>query len=246
LTRILLVRHGESEFNNTHRFAGHVDIGLTETGRRQVERLHDRLAGEKIDAVYCSDLRRARITAEIVTAGRDMKITECPELREISYGDIEGLTFTEIQQKYPVLADQIHRSDLTMAFPGGESFTDFVRRVESFKKRLVNHTDSESVLVAAHGGPLRTLLLSLLGLSQECWWQLRIDNASLSILDIYPPLDTNLKAVDNIAKMPQRVILSLFNEISFLTETPKYKPPPLSSLQQQAEVSETEQHNKSE
>ena len=219
MTRIFLVRHGESEYNNTRRFAGHVDIGLTETGRHQVERLHDRLAGEKIDAVYCSDLRRARITAEIVTAGRDLKITECPELREISYGDIEGLTFSEIQQKYPVLADQIHRSDLTMAFPGGETFTDFIRRVESFKERLANHADSESVLVAAHGGPLRTLLLSLLGISQECWWQLRIDNASLSILDIYPSLDTNLKAVDNTARLPQRVILSLMNETSYLNGT---------------------------
>jgi alpha-ribazole phosphatase len=216
LTRIFLVRHGESEFNNTRRFAGHVDIGLTETGLHQVEKLRDRLAGEKIDTVYCSDLKRARITAEIVTAGRDLKITECPELREISYGDIEGLTFTEIQQRYPVLADQIHRSDLTMAFPGGESFTDFVRRVESFKKRLANHADSESVLVAAHGGPLRTLMLSLLGLSQECWWQLRIDNASLSILDIYPPMDSDLKTINISNNAARRVILSLFNETSFL------------------------------
>jgi alpha-ribazole phosphatase len=219
LTRVFLVRHGESEFNNTRRFAGHVDIGLTETGLHQVEKLRDRLAGEKIDTVYSSDLKRARITAETVISGRDLRITECPELREISYGEVEGLTFTEIRDKYPVLADQIHRSDLSLAFPGGESFPDFIRRVESFKTRLFNHADSESVLVVAHGGPLRTLLLSLMGISQECWWQLRIDNASLSILDIYLPIDSDLKTVINSTNDSKRVILSLFNETAYLNVT---------------------------
>jgi alpha-ribazole phosphatase len=211
MTRLLLTRHGESEFNNTHRFAGIVDIGLTETGKHQAERLRDRLAGEKIDAVYTSNLKRARITAEIIISERDLSITECPELSEISYGEIEGLTFAEIRQRHPTLADQIRRSDLNMEFPGGEKFLDFIKRVESFKERLVKHSDSESVLIVAHGGPLRTLLCSLLGISQESWWQLRIDNASLSIVDTYP-LESNVKPepTDKTKGLPRRVILSLF------------------------------------
>jgi broad specificity phosphatase PhoE/GNAT superfamily N-acetyltransferase len=240
MTKLLLARHGESEFNNTHRFAGIVDIGLTDTGRRQAERLRDRLAGEKIDAVYTSNLKRARTTAEIVISGRDIIITECPELSEISYGEIEGLTFTEIRQRYPTLADQIRRSDLNLEFPGGEKFTDFIKRVESFKERLVKHNDSESVLIVAHGGPLRTLLCSLLGISQESWWQLRIDNASLSIVDTYP-IESNVKAEpnDNTKGIPRRVILSLFNETSYLVEKPEYRPPPLSILRQQSEKMNT-------
>lgn len=243
MTRLLLARHGESEFNNTHRFAGFVDIGLTETGRRQAERLRDRLADEKIDVVYTSNLKRARTTAEIVISGRNLNITECPELSEISYGDIEGLTFPEIQQKYPILAGQIRRSDLAMEFPGGEKFLDFIKRVESFKTRLDKHGDPKSVLIVAHGGPLRTLLLSLLGIDQNSWWQLRIDNASLSIVDMYPATESGQKTqshtTNNTEKAPPRVILSLFNETSYLSETTKYRPPPVSVLQQQSVEADT-------
>lgn len=221
MTRLLLVRHGETEYNNTHRFAGQVNISMNEKGLRQIELLRYRLTEEKIDAVYSSDLQRARITAETIIAGRNLKVTECPELREISYGDIEGMTYWDIKQKYPVLADQIHTSDMAMAFPGGESFPEFIRRVESFKGKLAGHGEKETVLIAAHGGPLRTLMLSLLGMNQECWWQLRIDNASLSIIETYPPLDVALKT--SVKNAEQRVILNLFNETSFLSAKQRSK-----------------------
>ena len=222
MTRLLLVRHGESEYNSARRFAGHVDIGLTEGGLRQVERLRERLSGEKIDAVYCSDLRRAQLTAERLIEGRGLSITTCPELREISYGEIEGLAFSEIQQKYPELAKQIRNFDLEMAFPGGETFMEFVRRVETFKERLANHAESDSVLVVAHGGPLRALLCSLLGIGQTCWWQLRVDNASLSIVETFPSrADSNSAqpAVDGAKdSRPRRAILGLLNETHYLKE----------------------------
>jgi broad specificity phosphatase PhoE len=185
MTRILLVRHGESEYNSSRRFAGHVDIDLTEMGCRQVERLHERLAEEKIDVIYCSDLLRARRTAEIATRGRDIPMTICPELREISYGEVEGLAFTEIKSRFPDLAKQLSTSELELAFPGGETFTQLVDRVVTFKERLAGHGQSETVLVVAHGGPLRALLCSMLSLSQSCWWQLSVDNASLSIIQTY-------------------------------------------------------------
>jgi len=202
LTKLLLVRHGESEYNSAQRFAGHIDIGLTEKGRRQAEKLRYRLAGEKIDAVYCSDLKRARMTAEAAIQGRHLVITTCPELREINYGEVDGLPFAEIQRLHPELAKKIRDSDLGMAFPGGESFLEFVDRVDSFTQRLSKHSPSETVLVVAHGGPLRTLLCSLLALGQTCWWQFRIDNASLTIVDTYE----------------KRAILSQLNETSYLKD----------------------------
>jgi alpha-ribazole phosphatase len=185
MTRILLVRHGESEYNSARRFAGHVDIDLTETGCRQVERLRDRLSQEKIDAVYHSDLLRARRTAEIALQGRGIPMTICPELREISYGEVEGLSFAEIKSRFPELAKQLSTSELELAFPGGETFTQFVDRVVTFKDRLARHGQSETVLVVAHGGPLRALLCSMLCISQSSWWQLSVDNASLSIIQTY-------------------------------------------------------------
>jgi alpha-ribazole phosphatase len=218
LTKLLLTRHGESKFNNTHQFAGQVDVGLTENGYRQVAKLRERLAGEKIDAVYSSNLERARTTAEIVISGHNLEITECPELQEISYGEIEGLTYADIQQRFPKLANQIHHFDPAMAFPGGESFLGFIKRVETFKERLTKHGEKETILIVAHGGPLRTLILSLLGIDQSVWWQLRLDNASLSIIDIYPPMEPLPKVEGTPAQASQRVILSLFNETSFLID----------------------------
>ena len=98
MARLLLVRHGISEFNNTRRFAGYSDVEMTAAGYRQVERLRDRLKDEKIDLVYSSDLRRALVTAEIILAGRKVDIVACPELREVNYGACEGLTFDEISR----------------------------------------------------------------------------------------------------------------------------------------------------
>jgi len=239
LTRLLLARHGESKFNNTHQFAGQVDVMLTDNGRPQSEKLCHRLAGEKIDAVYTSTLSRARITAEIVIAGRSLEITECPELQEISYGDIEGLTYAEIQQRFPKLASQIHHFDPEMEFPGGESFLGFIKRVESFKERLAKHGETEPVRIVAHGGPLRTLILSLLGIDQSVWWQLRLDNASLSIIDIYPPMEALPEAAGKPAQSSPRVILSLFNETDFLTDQPKYRAPPFALLYEQANKTTT-------
>jgi alpha-ribazole phosphatase len=185
MTKMLLVRHGESEYNVARRFAGFVDIGLTEAGCRQAGRLRDRLAADKIDAVYASDLQRARRTAEIIIEGRPLPITACPELREISYGDVEGLEFAEIKTRYPDLAKQLSTSELDLAFPGGETFTAFVDRVVTFKERLTGHAASDTVLVVAHGGPLRALLCAMLGISQSCWWQLSIDNASLTVIETH-------------------------------------------------------------
>ena len=96
MSRLLLVRHGITEFNSTRRFAGYSDVEMSADGYRQVERLRDRLVGEKIDAVYSSDLKRALVTARVIFSGHNGDIVPCPELREVNYGSAEGLTFQEI------------------------------------------------------------------------------------------------------------------------------------------------------
>jgi len=202
LSRLLLVRHGITEFNSTRRLAGYWDGGLTAEGLRQIEKLRDRLAKEKIDAVYCSDLKRAVVTAEIISSGHDVEITSCPELREINYGDAEGLTFEEIGHRYPELAEAITSLSLELNFPGGESFREFIARTSKFLDRLNKHTEEQTILIVSHGGPLRVLVCELLGIDQSHWRQFRFDNASLSIVETYP----------------QRVILSLFNDTSHLKD----------------------------
>ena len=202
MPRLLLVRHGITEFNSTRRFAGHSDVEMSPDGYRQVEKLRDRLANEKIDAVYSSDLKRALVTAEVISPGRKMEIVTCPELREVNYGQAEGLTFPEIGRRYPELAELITNFNLRLEFPGGESFAGFIARTIKFLNRLEKHEPSETILIVSHSGPLRTLVCHLLGIDQDHWRQIRLDNASLSIVETYP----------------QRVIISLLNDISHLRD----------------------------
>lgn len=200
MARLLLVRHGITEYNSTRRFAGYTDVGLSEEGNIQVEKLRDYLVGDRIDAVYSSDLKRAMVTAQTVSDGHNVDIISCPELREVNYGYIEGLTFQEIGQRYPRVAEMVINFNLKLSFPGGESFTGFIERTVKFLDRLDTHGESETVLVVSHSGPLRTLLCQLLGIEHDSWWQFRFDNASLSIVDTYP----------------RGAILTRLNEISFL------------------------------
>jgi len=184
LSRLLLVRHGFVGLKE-ERFLGRTDIPLSEEGIKQAEQLRDRLALEKIDAVYTSTLRRARQTAKIIAAGHKVKITPCEELCECDFGDIEGLTFEEIKQKYPALAEELVQRK-TGSFPGGETIEQLNKRIKTFLKRLKKHKSGETLLIVAHGGPLRLIICNLLGLGIKHWVQIRIDRASLSIVETYP------------------------------------------------------------
>jgi len=200
LSRLLLVRHGITEFNSARRFAGHSDIELSDMGYRQVERLRDRLADEQIDAVYSSDLKRALVTAQVVSSGHNLDIVTCPELRELNYGEAEGLTFDEIGELYPEVAESVTSFSPQLSFPDGESLGEFIERVTKFLDRLDRHTPSQTMLIVSHNGPVRMLICRLLGIDMWHWKQIRIDNASLSIIET----------------RPDRVVISLLNDISHL------------------------------
>lgn len=204
MARLILVRHGVTDHNSAHKFLGHTDVELSAEGFRQVEKLRNRLAKEKIDAIYSSDLKRAMSSAEVVAAGHDAEIVTCPELREINYGDCESLTFGEIKERYPELSELINKLSPDLSFPGGESWSGFIARTLKFMERLKQHKPEQRIMIVAHGGPMRTLLCELLGISQSHWRTFRLDNASLSTVDTYP----------------QRAILSLLNDTSHLNEGP--------------------------
>ncbi len=184
MSTLLLVRHGITEFNSTRRFAGYTDIEMSAAGYRQAERLRERLADEKIDAVYSSDLKRALVTAEVISSRHKLDIITCPELREVNYGNVEGLTFEEISRLYPEVAESIISFSPQLKFPGGESFEGFIERTSKFLDKLERHAPEQTILIVSHSGPLRVLLCDLLGLDQSHWRQFRLDNGSLSIVEI--------------------------------------------------------------
>jgi len=200
LSKLLLVRHGNTKLNSTERYWGQTDVELSTTGIRQAERLRDRLAAQAIDAIYSSNLCRALVTAKIITSDRPLDIITCAELREINFGEIEGLTFKEVSQLYPEVSEAWFKWSLTLKYPGGESIVEFNNRISKFLERLEKHTPEETVLIVAHSASLRLLICHLLGIGIQYWRQIRLDLASLSVLDTYP----------------QGAILSLLNDISHL------------------------------
>jgi len=200
LSRLLLVRHGITESNSARKFVGYSDVELSTAGYRQVERLRERLVDDKIDAVYSSDLRRALVTAEVISSGHKVDIVTCPELREVNYGNVEGLTFEEISRLYPEVAESLTNFSLRLKFPGGEDFEGFIERASKFLDKLKRHTPSQTMLIVSHGGPLRVLVCCLLGIDLGHWKQIRLDNASLSIVETYS----------------QGAVVSLLNDTSHL------------------------------
>ena len=200
MSRLILVRHGKTKLHHADRFWGKTDVTLSNTGIRQAEQLRDRLATEKINAIYTSQLSRARVTAEIIAAKHGVKTQSCSELVEMNFGYVEGLTFQEIEKLHPKLAEELNDWNARPNFPGGESFDNLDSRVQSFLPRLKKHKEKETVLIVAHGGTLRLIICHLLRIDAKHWRKIRIDRASLSIIDTYP----------------QGAILSTLNDISHL------------------------------
>jgi alpha-ribazole phosphatase len=186
MSRLLLVRHGETELNSAQRYWGSTDVALGAAGLRQAELLCSRLAAENINFVYSSSLKRAMTTASIISNSHGLAIDACRELREIDFGRIEGLDFNQVRTQFPDIAQMWIQRSPDLAYPEGESLAQLDRRVEQFICRLNRHAASDTILIVAHSGVLRTLICQLMALPLLHRWSLRLDLASLSIVDTYP------------------------------------------------------------
>ncbi len=202
MSRLLLVRHGETELNSSQRYWGRTDVALGAKGLRQAEQLRDRLTLEKIDCIYSSELKRAMTTAQIIASPHNLKITGCPELREVDFGKMEGLNFSEIGTAFPEVARQWIERSPRLTYPEGESLDQLEKRVARFRTRLERHAANETVLIVAHAGILRSLICQLLDMEMKHRWNIRLDLASLSIVETYP----------------EGAILNLLNDVSHLKD----------------------------
>ncbi len=200
MSRLFLVRHGETQLNSVRRFWGQTNVALNETGLQQAEKLRDRLASEKINAIYTSNLSRCLVTAQVIASRHKIEIITCDELKEMNFGFVEGLTFAEINRLYPELGKTLSDWKAHPVFPGGESFDALNERVHKFLGMIRKHAPDETVLIVAHNGILRLVVCNLLAIPIEHWLQMRVDPASLSIMETYP----------------QVAILGLLNDVSHL------------------------------
>ena len=163
MTELLLIRHGETDWNRARRFQGHADPPLNERGREQARALAAELGPEEIAAVYTSDLARARETADIVAAGLGAEVVPLPELREIDVGEWEGLTWDEIEARYPAGARNWHEGGF--GWESGESYEQLTERVVPALRRIAADHPGQRVLVVGHGGTVRATRAFIQGLS---------------------------------------------------------------------------------
>lgn len=158
MTDILLIRHGETDWNVDKRLQGHIDIGLNEAGQRQVLALGEALAGEGIDAVFASDLQRARDTAQAVAGAAGLAVQIDAGLRERCYGGFEGLRHTEIEARYPEACRQWKAREPDFRYPAGEriaeTMREFYERSVAAVQRVLASGRYRKVAIVTHGGVL--------------------------------------------------------------------------------------------
>lgn len=180
--RMLLIRHGETVWNKDAKLQGQTDIPLSEQGIKQAIALSKRLSGRKIEAFYASNLTRAIKTASIVAEPHHRQVIMLPGLQELNFGDWEGLTFKEIQQNYSDLSQTWWSNPLETRIPGGETLNELAERSNQTIKDIVLKHSDQTVAVVAHGGTIRSIVGTVLGIDLNQYWKLRQDNASLSIV----------------------------------------------------------------
>ena len=168
-TKIILIRHGESLGNAKKMLLGHTDLDLTELGYRQAEATAKALEGEKIDAVYSSDLLRAMNTAKPNAALRGLEVIPDVELREIYLGDWEGRSVEDVMEQYgrdTYLNDWVANYG-TFVMPGGESTWECGERFLREVKRIAEANEGKTVLIVAHGAVIRSFFANILGHTPE-------------------------------------------------------------------------------
>jgi alpha-ribazole phosphatase/probable phosphoglycerate mutase len=183
MKKIVLIRHGETDWNNMKKYQGASDIPLNAAGRTQAIRTSVRLESWPLDRIVSSPKERALETSQIIQDNRDTR-TEFhihPGLSEISYGKWEGMTVSAIQSEYGDMYSAWKEDPSGFTPPDGESFDNALSRVSgALHDILRSGCDDENIALVCHGGTIRLLLVSLLDISPSLVWRMKIQNCSLN------------------------------------------------------------------
>ena len=191
--RLWLVRHGLTSWNRRQRFCGHNDISLAPEGYSQARWLAQQLRTERVGAIYASDLRRARETAEVIADARDqpLPIKAVTAWRELDFGEWDGLTYEAIAARFPEQLGFFTNPE-QFSPPGGETLAQLKQRVLAGLAQLMTEQSKGDLVLVSHGGPLRMLLCCVLSMPLARQWQLVLEPGSLSTLDLLPVGDTSI------------------------------------------------------
>lgn len=184
MTRIILVRHGQTEWNRVERFRGRTELALNETGVSQAEATAERLAGWPVAAVYYSPLKRALDTARIICLRLALTPEPLEGLIDIDYGQWQGLSPEEAAARDSHLYDQWLNSPHLVRFPGGEGLEEVrLRATAAFDQACAQHPEQTVVLVS-HVVVCRVLICSLLGLDNSHFWRVGQDVSAINIFEV--------------------------------------------------------------
>jgi broad specificity phosphatase PhoE len=182
MTRIILVRHGETNWNREMRIqGGSSDCPLNERGRQQAESLALRLKEHQIEAIYSSPLRRALETVEAIAGGHKLDIVVEPSLREIEAGKLEGVTTAELGKRFSQVLIQ---DGVTSRIPGGESLAELQQRSWGVIQRLSQQHNAGELVVVSHYFAILSIVCSVLMLPLDNITRLRLSTGSISVISL--------------------------------------------------------------
>ncbi|HHU60979.1 MAG: histidine phosphatase family protein [Bacillota bacterium] len=182
MTSVILVRHGETVWNLEQRYQGQLDSPLSKQGIIQTEQVAKALSKRVIDVIYCSDLLRARKTAEKIGEYHNLVPYSDSRLREIKFGVWEGLTRAEVMEKYNDIYKARFEDGLNIRVPGGELPGELLERFAGFLEEKISKHQNQTIVIVSHGAALRVIIASLLHIPLEKSYCLRQNNTGISEL----------------------------------------------------------------
>ncbi len=181
--KLLLIRHGLTDYNLKKRYCGFKDLSLNRMGKDQAGKIKMKLKGFKIDKVYCSDLRRSWQTAKIIFGEKSCPIVKRKKLREINFGRWEGLNFKQILKKYPSVYKKWLKNPFSVDIPAGEKMKHFMTRVEREIKNIIKNNRNKTIAVVSHYGPMRIILNNSFGIKKRDFWKIEIEPKAIYIVE---------------------------------------------------------------
>ena len=184
MVKLILVRHALTVDNQKSRLSGHIDSSISEEGKEQIDKITNYLKDFDIDKIYTTTSSITKDTVKKLSELKSIEIIEKESLKEISFGDFEGLTFDEIKDKYPKEFQDMIEKGYEYKYPNGESLIDSYNRVCIELDNIISNNDDRTILICSHGGTIRNIITYLISNSYKYHWNFKIDNGSVTILEV--------------------------------------------------------------
>ena len=194
MARIILVRHGETDWNKQEIFRGRIDINLNQNGIRQAQAIGEELKEQKLDAVYSSPLSRAKLTAQTIAdsppapacGGSHLRVNVDPGFIDLNYGKWQGVSHEDVKAQYPELYALWQKQPQLVRFPDGECLDDVRHRAMNALEQIISRHQNDTVVIVAHRVVNKVMLCAVLGLDTSHFWLIRQDTCCINIFEDSP------------------------------------------------------------